>query len=644
MSAPKETMQFQAETRQLLDLMIHSIYSNKEIFLRELISNASDAIDKLRFEAIGRPDLLPAGEELAIKIEADEEAGTLTISDNGIGMSREEVISHIGTIAKSGTREMIQKMKEAKSEGAVNELIGQFGVGFYSSFIVADKVTLKTTRAGSNETVIWESTGDGTYSIGAADAAPRGTVITLHLKPADPENGLDDFRKTWHLERIIKRYSDFISYPIYLKIETETEEGEGDSKKKVKKTEYKIVNSMKPIWLRAKSDVKDEEYNEFYKHISHDWNEPLKHLLYRAEGRIEYTALLYIPKKAPWDFFYQSYKSGLQLYVKRVMVVEAFEDLLPRYLRFVKGVVDSSDLPLNISRELLQQDRQIVAIRKGLTAKLLSFFQDMLNKERAVYLEFYREFGNALKEGVNSDFENRDKLQHLLLFPSSHSESELTTLKEYIERMHPDQKEIYYIAGESRSLVENSPHVEAVRDKGFEILYLLDPIDEIVLQNLGEYEGKKLKALGKGELVLDEKEKEKKEKEAKEAEKDLAELIGWLKENLKDNVKDVRVSGSLVSAPACLVGEEFDFSPHLEKILGKHGEKVGKAKRTLAINPRHELIKKMAVAQKENNGALLGDMAVLLLGNAFLAEGAELPDTVAFNRALVNMMSRQIGA
>ncbi|MCS6985664.1 MAG: molecular chaperone HtpG [Leptospiraceae bacterium] len=634
--AEKEIHNFQAETKELLDLMIHSVYSNKEIFLRELISNASDAIDKLKFEAIGRPELLPAGEELCIELETDAQKRTLTIRDNGIGMSRQEVISHIGTIAKSGTREFLHKIRQSENKDRSGELIGQFGVGFYSAFMVANKVELKTRRADGEETTYWSSTGNGSYEIYTEEGGRRGTEITLYLKEVDPENGIEDYTNTWVLERIIKKYSDFISYPIKVKVK-ENEKDESQFK-------WKTVNSMKPLWQRAKSEVKEEDYREFYKHISHDWNDPLKYLLYKAEGRIEYTALLYIPKKAPWDFYYQSYRSGLQLYVKKVLISEALEDLLPRYLRFVKGVVESADLPLNISREMLQQDRHIVAIRKGLTNKLLSFFQEMLNKERELYYDFYREFGNALKEGVNSDFENKDKLQNLLLFPSSNSEKGLTTLKEYVERMHPEQKEIYYILGESRQLLENSPHTEAVRQKGYEILYLTEPVDELILQAIGEYEGKKLKALGKGELVLDEKEKEKKESQLKKAEKDYEELLIWLKEHLKDYVRDVKLSQNLISAPACLMAEELDFSPHLEKILKRQGERFEKTKKILEINPNHELIKGFAGSLKGRDKEILKELATLLLGYAFLTEGAELPDPVAFNKALVNLMARQLQA
>ncbi|HNA79532.1 MAG TPA: molecular chaperone HtpG, partial [Turneriella sp.] len=462
-----QTFEFQAETRQLMDLMIHSIYSHKEIFLRELISNASDAIDKRKFLGLTDKSVTQETNNF-IRIEVDKTARRLTITDTGIGMSRDEVVQNIGTIARSGTKELIEKAKASKD--AV-DLIGQFGVGFYSAFMVADKITMITRRANEESATRWVSTGAGTYTIDDDSRATPGTTITLDLKPADKENGLADFCDEFEIESVVKKYSDFITYPILMKKTVYKTVGEGQDAKTEESIEEATLNSMKPIWTRSKSDVKDEEYNEFYKHISHDWEDPLKVISYRAEGRIEYVALLYLPKRAPFDLYYTSFKGGLQLYVKKVLILERAEELLPRYLRFVRGVIESADLPLNISREILQQDRHITAIRKGLTTKIISTLTDLLEKEREKYADFYREFGPAIKEGASTDFEHKDKLAGLLLFASSADKEKTTTLQEYIDRMKAEQKEIYYLSGESRLTLENSPHTESLRAKGYEILY-----------------------------------------------------------------------------------------------------------------------------------------------------------------------------
>lgn len=640
-----ETREFQAETRQLLDLMIHSIYSHKEIFLRELISNASDALDKLRFEALTDKSLLSEDEQLEIRIDADKENRTLTISDNGIGMSPTEVVENIGTIAKSGTREMLEKIKAGSQKEEAADLIGQFGVGFYSAFMIADKVSLVTRKAGEDKATFWESTGDGKYQIGDAEKDSRGTTITLHLIKPDTDNEVPDFTDEWVVESTVKKYSDFIAYPIILKVEKEEVEKdeEGNEKEDGEKRtviEDKTLNSMKPIWQRQKSDVKDEEYHEFYKHISHDWNNPLKVIPYRAEGRIEYTALLFIPEKAPFDFYYQTYKGGLQLYVKKVMISEALEELLPKYLRFVKGVVESADLPLNISREMLQHDKHITLIRKGLTTKILSELKKLLEKERDKYDEFWAEFGNAVKEGCASDFENQDKLKDLLIFATSGDAEKKTTLKEYVGRMHPDQKEIYFITGESRRIVENSPHLEKFKEKGYEVLYLLDPVDELVFQHVNEYDGKKIRSVGKGDIELDdEKEKEKKEKDLKEKEKDYKDLNEAIQKALDEHVKEVKLTSNLVNAPARVVGEEFDMSPHLEKILSRSGQEVPKQKKILELNSEHDIVKKLKEKFSENKEAPeISKYAHLLLGYAILSEGGDLPDAVEFNSSLAELM------
>src|SRR5499426_2389850 len=450
MSTNTETFQFQAEARQVLDLMIHSLYTNKEIFLRELVSNASDALDRLRFEALSNPELIGSDDKLEIWIESDPDARTLTISDNGIGMSRDEVIANIGTIAKSGTRELLQTLRERKNSDTLTTLIGQFGVGFYSAFMVADRVTLVTRRAGEDKATRWESTGDGTFTVTEASRFTRGTSITLHLKKFGDDQEIDNFADKWVIERIVKRYSDFVAYPIIYK---DKEGKEAD----------KTLNSMKPIWTRPRSEVKDEEYKEFYKHISHDWNEPLTIWSFRAEGRSEYQALLFVPSQAPFDLFYTTGKFGLHLYVRRVLIMEHCEELLPTYLRFVRGVVDSADLPLNVSRQRLQEDRHISQIRKWLTKKVLDSLEEMQGNEPQKYVEFWKQFGRVLKEGPSTDFDQKDKLISLSLFESSADPEKLTTFSEYVARMQPDQNAIYYITGPSRRAVENSPHLEAFK-------------------------------------------------------------------------------------------------------------------------------------------------------------------------------------
>ena len=463
-SQTAETFTFQAETKQLLNLVIHSLYTNKDIFLRELISNASDALDKLRFESLTKPELLPDTNALEIRLDVDKQARTLTITDNGIGMSREEIVTNIGTIAKSGTRTLLEQVqKESQSPEELSELIGRFGVGFYSAFMVADKVTLVTRRAGEETASEWESTGDGEYSLREATRAQNGTSITLHLKPADNENGIEDYTEPWVLTNIVKRHSDFVSYPIKNKQEHEEIErdDEGKPKEDAKPTiviEDKTLNSMKPIWTRAQSDVSEEEYTEFYKHISHDWNAPLKTLNFRAEGRFEFQALVFLPSQAPFDLSFHASPFGLQLYAQRVMIMEQCEDLIPRYLRFLKGVVDSADLPLNVSRQRLQQDRHITQIRNWLTKKVLDALSNLAQNDAEEYLKFWEPFGRVLKEGLSTDFENKDRIAPLLLFPSSKEPEKLVSLKEYVERMPLAQPEIFYLTGESRNAVENSPH------------------------------------------------------------------------------------------------------------------------------------------------------------------------------------------
>jgi molecular chaperone HtpG len=649
MSSQAEKFQFQAESKQLLNLMIHSIYVNKEIFLRELISNASDALDKLRVLSITQPELLKPGELFEIRLEADKEARTLTIKDNGIGMSRDDLINHIGTIARSGTQEFVNKMKEQPSQDNVKELIGQFGVGFYSAFMAADKITIISKKAGEDLAHEWESEGEGEYTIAVVEKESHGTEIKLHLKPVDVDNGIEDYTDYYSVSRVVKKYSDFINYPIMMKWEREeTEKDEnGMPKKDGKKTtviEDKILNSMKPIWMRSQSEVSAEDYNEFYKHLSHDWNEPMKTISYKAEGALEFYSLLFIPSKAPFDFYYQGYKSGLSLYVKKVMIMESFEELLPKYLRFIKGVVESSDLPLNISRETLQQDRNVTQMRKNLTKKALDSLKDIFSNEKEKYLSFWKEFGPALKEGVISDYENREKLLPLLLFESSNDPTALTSLEEYVSRMKDGQTEIYYLFGESRSVVENSPHLEVLKEKGYEVLYFLNPVDEIMTQYLNKFNDKNLKSAAKGDLNLGTKEeKEKVEKEIKEKTAEYGDLLKLVQGKLDKYIKEVKLSHHLVSAPACIVGDEFDMSPYLERLLQKDNPSVSFKKRVLELNAKHPIVIKMQEKfHQDKDDKQLADYSELLLGYALLSEGAPLPDSARFNKILAALIEKSL--
>ncbi len=642
MAAAVETHQFQAETKKLLDLMIHSLYSNKEIFLRELISNASDALDRLRFEALTHPELL-GEEKLEIRLDTTKEPRTLTIADNGIGMNREELINNIGTIAKSGTREMVEKMDAAESKQAIAEMIGQFGVGFYSSFMAADKVVLVTRRAGEDQAWRWESTGDGTYQLEEGERKGHGTTITLHLKPEDKENGLDDFAERWAIQRVVRRYSDFVTYPIVLKAENDE-----DLDKKVMgedvtvRIEDKTLNSMKPIWTRPQAEVTAEEYKEFFRHIAHDWNEPLKVLSYKAEGRIEYQSLLFIPSEAPYDLYYVASKPALQLYVKRIQIMEKCEELLPQYLRFVRGVVDSPDLQLNVSREMLQQDRHIAQMKKWLTKKLLESFEEMKANENETYLKFWKHFGRCLKEGTSSDYENKEKLLSLLVFESSADKEKLTSFADYISRMQEGQNEIFYLTGESREVVENSPHLEAFKAKGTEVLFLTDTVDELLVQSLQEVQGKKMKSVEKGTVKLGNEDEQKKiEAELKDKEEHLRPFLDHLQKLLDTHVKQVRLTNRLTSSPVCLVGAEHDYSPQLERLLQK-GKGGGPAQRRIVeLNPTHPILTRLfGLWHADPKDSRIEDYAQMLLGYGLLAESAEIPDVVRFNRAVSDMMTR----
>jgi len=644
MSTAVESFQFQAETRQLLHLMIHSLYTEREVFLRELISNASDALDRLRFESLTRPDLTGQDHKYEIRLKPDAAARTLTISDTGIGMSREELVANIGTIARSGTQELRQKIEEASSAQAFSDLIGQFGVGFYSAFMVAEKVMIVTRRAGEETATQWESTGDGTYTITACQKEGCGTDITLYLKKPDPETGIEDYTDRWKLSSIVKRYSDLIAHPVIFEGLVEQTDPQTGEEKGPPQIETRVLNSMKPIWVRRQSEVSQSDYFEFYKHIAHDWTEPLKVLPLKAEGVQEYDALLFVPAQAPYDLFYHGSEAGLRLYAKRVMVMEKCEDLLPRYLRFIKGVVDSSDLPLNISRQRLQQDRHIGQIKKWLTRKVLDALSEMHEKDEETYLKFWKQFGRAMKEGLSSDFDNKQKLVSLLLFESSNDPEKLTTLKQYVERMKPDQKEILYLTGESRNVIENSPHLEAVRAKGYEVLYLSDPVDELMVQHLYDFEEKKLKSINKGTMELGtEEERAQEQEQLKTKKEEFAGLMEMAQKKLDEHVKQVRLSTRLVSFPACLVTEEHEYSPHLERLLQKGKGGGPKQRRILEFNPAHPIVARLLERfQADQQDPAIGDSVELLFSLALLAEGSEIPDPVRFNRLTLDLMEKTL--
>lgn len=638
----KVTKQFQTEVKQLLDLVIHSLYSNRDIFLRELVSNASDAIDKARFESHSNEALLEGDSEWKIKIIPDKAAGTLTIRDNGIGMTMAEVEENIGTIARSGTKLFMESLKEAKSLDNP-ELIGQFGVGFYSAFMVADRVTLQTRKGGHDKTsgCCWDSTGDGSYTIEECTKEQRGTDITLHLKE-DQRKYLEE----WTIREIVRTYSDYVQYPIVMDI-TREEPAKGvdgeiiEGGGTVTKTEEQTLNSMKAIWTRPKSEITDEEYAEFYHHISHDFEKPLRTIHYAAEGTSEFRALLYLPTKKPFDLFMPERHKGVQLYVKRVFITDKCEQLLPDYLRFVKGVVDSSDLPLNVSREILQEDVQIKRIQKNLVSKILATLTEMKEKESEDYFSFYKEFGAVLKEGIHFDYANKEKLQELLLFESTKTDpGQYVSLKDYVERMPEGQSEIYYITGMSRAALENSPHLELLKKKGYEVLYLIDAVDEWVVQALNEYSGKKLKAVDKGELELasEEEKKDLAEKQQK-AETELKGLLGLVREKLAERVKEVRLTNRLTDSACCLVTDQAGLSANMERILKAMNQEMPDAKRILELNPDHPLMQAMnSMYEKDSNAPQLVDYCELLYDQALLTEGSAIKDPLKFTRLISELM------
>jgi molecular chaperone HtpG len=649
MSARVEQLEFQAEARQLLDLMVHSVYSNKDSFLRELISNASDALDKLRLEAFRNKDLDVDTSDLHIEIEVDKEARSLTIRDNGIGMTRDEVVDLIGTLAKSGTAELRQQLREAKNlnnEAASEELIGQFGIGFYSSFMVADKVELRTRKAGESDATRWESSGEGTYTIESVDDAPQGTSVTLHLKPEDAEDDLHDYSSEWKIRSLVKKYSDFIAWPIRMEVERRTPaDPEDEGGEETVTIETETLNSMKALWARPKEEVSEEEYKEFYKHIAHAWDDPLEVIAMRAEGTFEYQALLFIPSHAPFDLFNRDGQTGIQLYVKRVFIMGDCDQLMPEYLRFIKGVVDAQDMSLNVSREILQQDRQIKAIRRRLTKKVLSTIKDLQSERPGEYHTFWTQFGRVVKEGLMSDSDNRETLLQIASFASTHNEEDPTTLAEYVERMKERQEQIFYATGETRQQILKSPHLEAFKAKGYEVLLLTDPVDEVWVGTVTEFDGKPLQSVAKGEVDLSS-EGEESEAEREEQQKDFAELLTWMKEALSDHVKEVRLSSRLTDSPACLITDAFGITPALARLYRASGQDIPVGKRILELNPNHPLVTGLRQAQKKADDeaalAQVAETAELLYGTALLAEGGALEDPARFAELLADRLTRTV--
>ena len=623
----RETLGFQAEVKQLLHLMVHSLYGNKEIFLRELVSNASDACDKLRFEAIADPALFESDYDLKIRVAYDPEARTITISDNGIGMSRQEVVEHIGTIAKSGTREFFQQLAADRARDA--NLIGQFGVGFYSAFIVAERVTLVTRRAGlgAEHGVRWESTGEGEYTVETVERAPRGTDVILHLRP-----GEDELLSSSRLRGILRKYSDHIVVPILMKKES----WDAEAKKHVLTDEEEQVNQASALWARPKSEISEEQYTEFYKHVAHDFEPPLAHLHTKVEGRLEYTLLFYIPQRAPFDLWDRQRRHGIKLYVRRVFIMDDAEDLMPAYLRFVRGIIDSNDLPLNVSREILQESRDVQQIRATATKRVLGLLDDLAAKEPEKYATFWNTFGRVLKEGAAEDAGNRERIAKLLRFATTASgtDAQTVSLADYVSRMKEGQDAIYYITGDGYAAARNSPHLEIFRKLGVEVLLMYDPIDEWVVSTLTEFEGKSLQSVAKGNLDLS---KLKGEERAAEEEKaaDEKPLLERIQGALKERASAVRTTERLVDSPACLVADEHGLGTNLERILKAAGQNVPGAKPILEINPSHPIVKRL---KAETDETRFNDWSQILFDQATLAEGGQLDDPAAFVKRLNELL------
>ncbi|WP_417551118.1 molecular chaperone HtpG [Methylophaga sp.] len=627
--AHKETMGFQTEVKQLLNLMIHSLYSNKEIFLRELISNAADAADKLRFEALSDDALYEEDGDLNIRVTFDKDARTITISDNGIGMTRQEVIDNIGTIARSGTKAFFGQLTGDQAKDS--QLIGQFGVGFYSAFIVADKVTLKTRRADTTKEhgVLWESAGEGEFNIETVEKVTRGTEVTLHLR-----EGEDEFLNGWRLRNVIRKYSDHINLPIIMQKEPVPDE-EGNIDESI--IEDETVNKATALWTLSKNDISEEQYKEFYKQIAHDFQDPLTWSHNKVEGNTEYTSLLYIPSKAPFDLWDRDRMHGIKLYVKRVFIMEDSEQLMPRYLRFIRGVIDTNDLPLNVSREILQSSKVIDTIRAASVKKILSELNKMANNEPEQYAEFWKEFGQVIKEGPGEDFANKEALAKLLRFASTESGNtdQTVSLEDYVSRMKDKQDKIYYITAESYAAAKNSPHLEVFRKKGIEVLLLTDRVDEWLVNSLTEFDGKHLQSVAKGDLDLGELEDEAEKKAHEEVEKNFEDLIERVKKTLDDKVKDVRITHRLTDSPACLVADNYDMSGNLERMLKAAGQQVSASKPILELNPEHPMVAKL---KDEQNDEQFGDWTSILFDQALLAEGGQLEDPASFVKKLNAML------
>lgn len=633
--SPTETHSFQAETSRLLHLVINSLYTTKDVFLRELVSNASDALDRLRFESLKAPELVAEGHPWEIVLEADAGQRTLTIHDYGIGMSRQEVIDSLGTIARSGTREALQEAADAGSSEMAERLIGQFGVGFYSAFMVAERVVLVTRRPGQATATRWESAGDGQFMVSETSRERCGTSVTLHLAPIDEEAGLLDFADPNVLERIVTRYSDYITWPIKMR-------GTGDA------AEDRTLNAMKPLWTRPADEVDDDELNAFYRHVAHDFTEPLRTLRLQAEGRTEYKALLFLPKRAPLDFGAGARTFGLQLYARQVLITDRCEELLEPWLRFVKGVVDAVDLPLNVSREMLQHDRHLVQIRRWIAGRILKTLEEMARDAAEDYETFWREFGHILKEGYLADGDHRSRLDRLVRFASSREPEGLTSFEGYVERMPEGQPAIYYLTGTDRKLLERSPHLEALRDRGWEVLLLTDPVDELVVQALGEFDSRPLRSAAMGELdpaAEGAADGETSDSTESDDQSELKPLLSKLGELLTDQVREVRVSSRLTTSAACLVGSDHDLSPQLERILRAGGRDLPVTRRVLEVNPNHPLVEGLqARFATDPDDGRISDAAELLLGTALLAEGSQLPDPVRFSELVARMAVTSLGS
>lgn len=635
--AKKQTLGFQTEVKHLLHLMIHSLYSNKEIFLRELISNGSDAADKLRFEALANDALYEGDSELKIRVDFDEATKTITITDNGIGMTREEVQDHIGTIAKSGTKAFFEKLTGDQAKDS--ELIGQFGVGFYSAFIVADKVTLTTRKAGAaaDEAVRWESDGLGEYTIESVEKASRGTEIVLHLK-----EGEDEFLSAWKLRSIIKKFSDHISLPIIMSKEIPAEKDEEGKETSLARVEDEIVNSASALWTKNKDDISEEQYNEFYKHVAHDFMDPMCYVHSKVEGTNEYTLLLYVPGRAPFDLWDRDAKHGVKLYIKKVFITDDAEQLMPRYLRFVRGIIDTDSLPLNVSREILQQSKQIGTIKGGAVKKVLSMLEDLAENDKEKYQNFWEQFGNVIKEGPIEDHKNKDRIAKLLRFASTHSDEKTqnVSLNDYVSRMKEGQDKIYFVTADSFAAAKNSPHLEIFRKKGIEVLLLSDRVDEWLVSSLSDFEDKHLQSITKGELDLDKFDSEEEKKHQEEVSQDFESVLKQIKEVLGDKVSDVRVSHRLTNSPACLVTGAYDMSLNMERIMKEAGQAMnmfgmGGSKPIFEINPDHAIVKAL---KNEQDDARFADISHILFDQAILSEGGQLDDPSSFVHKLNGLL------